>query len=142
MAFILSAEAGAAFDELTRDNRDELLVRQGKDAWPNVFRQARMIPAVEYIQANRLRTKVMQAMAGLMSQIDIYVTPSFVGDNLLLTNLTGHPQTVVPNGFKESGSPTSISFVGGLFQEAKALAIARAYQNATGFHLKHPTLSS
>lgn len=99
MSFILSVETAAAFDELTRSNRDDLLVRQIKNAWPNVFREARMIPAVEYVQADRIRTKVMEAMAELLSDIDIYVTPSFVGSNLLLTNLTGHPQAVLPNGF-------------------------------------------
>jgi Asp-tRNA(Asn)/Glu-tRNA(Gln) amidotransferase A subunit family amidase len=142
MSFILSAEAAAAFDELTRTNRDDLLVRQVKKAWPNVFRQARMIPAVEYIQANRVRTLVMEAMAELMSDIDVYVVPSFVGKNLLLTNLTGHPCVVVPNGFKENGSPTSISFIGGLYGEAETLAVAKAYQDATDFHLKHPELDS
>lgn len=142
MSFILSAEAAAAFDELTRSNRDDLLVRQIQNAWPNVFRQARMIPAVEYIQANRVRTKVMQAMAELMSDIDVYIVPSFVGSNLLLTNLTGHPCVVVPNGFTEEGSPTSISFVGKLFGEAETLAVAKAYQDATNFHLQHPKLGS
>ncbi|MFQ6113971.1 MAG: amidase, partial [bacterium] len=83
MSFILSAEAAAAFDELTRSNKDDLMVRQIKDAWPNVFRQARMIPAVEYIQANRVRTLVMEAMVELMSEIDVYVVPSFGGSNLL-----------------------------------------------------------
>lgn len=140
MSFILSAEAAAAFDELTRGNRDELLVRQIKKAWPNVFRQARMIPAVEYIQANRVRTLVMEAMAELMSKIDVYVVPSFVGSNLLMTNLTGHPAVVLPNGFTEKGTPTSISFVGKLYGEAETLAVAKAYQGATDFHLKHPLL--
>ncbi|MFQ5651975.1 MAG: amidase [bacterium] len=142
MAFILSAEAGAAFDELTHSNRDDLLVRQIRQAWPNVFRHAHMIPAVEYIQANRLRTRVMEKMAELMASIDVYVVPSFGGPNLLLNNLTGHPAVVVPNGFKKTGSPTSISFVGKLYGEAETLALARAYQNATEFHLRHPELES
>lgn len=140
MSFILSAEAAAAFDDLTRSNRDDQLVRQIENAWPNVFRQARMIPAVEYIQANRVRTRVMQAMADVMSDIDVYVVPSFGGSNLLMTNLTGHPAVVLPNGFTEEGSPTSISFIGKLFGEAETLAVARAYQDATEFHLRHPVL--
>lgn len=142
MSFILSAEAAAAFDELTRSNKDELLVRQIKNAWPNVFRQARMIPAVEYIQANRVRTLVMEAMAALMSKIDVYVVPSYGGSNLLMTNLTGHPAVVLPNGFTEKGTPTSITFMGKLFGETETLAVAKAYQNATDFHLKHPVLES
>ena len=142
MSFVLGAEAAAAFDEVTRNNRDDLMVRQIKNAWPNAFRQARMIPAVEYIQANRLRTKVMEAMSDLMSEIDVYVVPSFGGSNLLLTNLTGHPTVVLPNGFTEQGTPTSISFVGKLFGEAETLAVAKAYQDGTDFHLRHPVLES
>jgi len=138
LSFILNAEAAATFDELTRSGKDDLLVRQQKRAWPNVFRQARLIPAVEYIQANRIRTLLMQAMAEKMKDIDVYVAPSFGGNNLLLTNLTGHPAVVVPNGFDEKGSPTSISFIGNLFEEAKALRVAKAFQDATDFHLKHP----
>ncbi len=140
MSFILNAEAAAAFDELTRSNRDDLLVRQIRNAWPNVFRQSRLIPAVEYIQANRVRTLAMQAMEEIMSQVDVYVVPSFGGSNLLLTNLTGHPCVVLPNGFREDGTPTSISFIGRLFGEADTLAVARTYQEATDFHLKRPQL--
>ncbi len=140
LSFILSAEAAAAFDDLTRSNRDDLLVRQIKNAWPNVFRQARTIPAVEYLQANRLRTLVMQSMAEIFSTVDVYVCPSYGGSNLLLTNLTGHPCVVLPNGFTEKGTPTSITFLGNLFGEAETLAIAKAYQEATGFHLQHPAL--
>lgn len=138
MAVILEAEAAAAFDELTRSGRDDMMVRQIKNAWPNVFRAARFIPAVEYIQANRLRTLAMREMEELMKEIDVYLAPSFGGDNLLLTNLTGHPCVVVPDGFDDEGGPTSISFMGGLFDEATVLAVARAYQHASGFHLRHP----
>ncbi len=138
--FVLGVEAAAAFDELTRNNRDDLLVRQNKGAWPNTFRKARMIPAVEYIQAHRVRTLVMRQMAEVMEQIDVFITPSYGGNNLLLTNLTGHPAVCLPNGFKESGSPTSISFVGQLYGEADMLAVARVYQEATDFHLQHPVL--
>ena len=138
--FILDAEAAAAFDELTRSNRDDVLVRQIKNAWPNAFRKARLVPAVEYIQANRVRTMLMHAMADKLSDVD--VAPSRVGDNLLLTNLTGHPCVVLPNGFREDGTPTSISFMGKLFGEATTLAVARAYQNSTDFHKKHPTLKT
>ena len=138
LSFILSAEAGAAFDDLTRSGRDDLLVRQIEDAWPNVFRQARTIPAVEYIQANRVRTLLMREMERLLEGIDLWVSPSFGGSNLLLTNLTGHPAVVLPNGFRGNGTPTSITFNGRLFGEAEILAVARAYQEATGFHLRHP----
>jgi Asp-tRNA(Asn)/Glu-tRNA(Gln) amidotransferase A subunit family amidase len=139
LQIILRAEAAAAFDELTRSDRDELLVRQIKDAWPNLFRHSRLIPAVEYIQANRIRHQIMQAMAAMMEKVDVYVAPSY-SNNLLLTNLTGHPAVVVPNGFKANGVPTSITFTGRLYDEATALAVAKAYQDTTHFHLQHPHL--
>ena len=135
---ILAAEAAAAFDELTRMNRDDQLVRQIKNAWPNTFRAARFIPAVEYIQANRVRTLLMREMETM--PVDVYITPAFGGDNLLYNNLTGHPCVVLPNGFNDKGSPTSITFMGRLFEEGKVLAVAKAYQDATGFHLKHPEM--
>ncbi len=138
LAFILSAEAAAAFDELTLTGRDDLLVRQIKNAWPNSFRSARFIPAVEYIQANRARYALIQQMAVLFEEVDLYVAPAFIGDNLLLTNLTGHPCVVLPAGFDEQGSPTSITFMGQLYDEGTILAVARAYQEATDWHLQHP----
>jgi len=139
LAFILNAEAGAAFNQLTRSGEDDKMVRQERYAWPNVFRHARLIPAVEYIRANRYRTQIMQQMAVLMKNIDVYIAPSF-SDNLLLTNLTGHPAVVVPNGFDKDGGPTSITFISNMLGEAKALAAAMAYQNTSAHHLKHPKL--
>lgn len=143
MRIILSAEAGAAFDDLSRSGRDDLLVRQTRGAWPNTFRKARMIPAVDYLQANRLRTIAMQRFETAMEGIDVVVTPSYGGNMLLLTNLTGHPQVVVPNGYStENGSPMSISFVGKLFGDAEALRLAKAYQDETDFHRQTPPLFS
>jgi len=142
LSFILSAEAAAAFDELTRTGRDDDMVRQIKNAWPNELRTARFIPAVEYIQANRIRTKLIQDMETLMQTIDVYVTPSFGGDNLLRTNLTGHPCVVLPNGFNPEGSPTSISFIGRIFDEGIVLAVAQAYQEATDWHRQYPDLDA
>jgi Asp-tRNA(Asn)/Glu-tRNA(Gln) amidotransferase A subunit family amidase len=142
LQLILWVEAAAAFDDLTRSNRDDLLVRQGEESWPNHIRVARMVPAVEYIQANRVRTLVIEAMAGLMSELDVYVAPSMTGDNMWLTNATGHPAVVVPNGFRKNNLPSSITFTGRLYGEATLLAVAKAYQNATDFHLKHPVVSN
>ena len=143
LSFILGAEAAASFDDLTRTGKDDTMVRQTADAWPNVLRQGQMIPAVEYIRANRIRTLVMREMDELMSQIDLYVSPSWVGGNLLLTNLTGHPCVVLPNGFRSGdGTPTSITFNGRLFGETDLLAVARIYQQETGFHLKRPKVTS
>lgn len=140
MGIILSAEAGAAFDELTRNGSDDLLVRQIKNAWPNVFRLSRFIPAVEYIQANRIRSLLVQDMARLMAGVDVIVAPPFVGNNSLLTNLTGQPCVVVPIGFTEKGEPRSIVFLGRLFDEATLLAVAKKFQDATEHHLRHPNL--
>ncbi|MBD3178841.1 MAG: amidase [Candidatus Latescibacteria bacterium] len=136
MAFILSAEAAAAFDRLTRSGRDELLTRQVRNAWPNVFRASRFIPAVEYIQANRLRYMLIQDMDRL--DVDLYFAPSFGGDNLLLTNLTGHPCVVLPNGFDDQGSPLSVSIIGRPFGEGTILAVARLFQEGTDFEDRHP----
>ncbi|MBA4852448.1 amidase [Emticicia sp. BO119] len=139
ISFLLGVEAAAAFDELTRSGKDDLMVRQNKNAWPNAFRSARFIPAVEYIQANRHRTLLIQEMERRLKGIDVYLSPSF-GRNLTLTNLTGHPCVVLPNGFRTEGRPTSITFMGKLFGEAKLLQVAKAYQDATDFHKKHPKL--
>jgi Asp-tRNA(Asn)/Glu-tRNA(Gln) amidotransferase A subunit family amidase len=138
MSFILSAEAAAAFDDLTRSGRDDLMVRQVEQAWPNVFRQSRLIPAVEYIQANRARTLLMREMERVLEGLDVYVTRTFAGDELLATNLTGHPSVVVPDGFRSDGTPTSLVFGGRLWGEAQALALAGAYQRATDWHTRHP----
>lgn len=135
LRIILSAEAAAAFDTITRNGS----VNTMQDSpWPNSFRQSRLIPAVEYINANRIRTLIMKEMDEAMKNVDVVITPSFGGNILLLTNLTGHPAVVVPAGFAQDGTPVSISFIGKLFGEAEALAVAKAYQDATGFHLQHP----
>ena len=138
LSFILEAEAGTAFDELTRSGRDDMLTRQTKDSWPNIFRRSHLIPAVEYIRAHRIRTLLMQEMEKMMSEVDVYVAPSF-GKDMLITNLTGHPAVVVPNGFRLTFKmPTSITFTGRLYGESDLLTLARAYQEATDFHLKRP----
>ncbi len=138
LRIILNAEAGAAFDELTRSGMDSLLVAQGNNAWPNLFRSSRFIPAAEYINANRIRTLLQQEVHALMQNYDVLLSPSFGGNQLLVTNLTGHPCVVVRNGFSESGSPLSISFLGNLFEEEKPLALAQAWQEYDGQHLQRP----
>ena len=137
--FILSVEAAAAFDEITRSGRDTMMVRQIKNAWPNVFRTSRFVPAVEYVQANRIRTLLMEQMEEAIRGVDVYVSPSFAGGNLLITNLTGHPSVSVPTGFDpEVGLPSSITFNGHLFDEGTVLALARAYQSVTEHHHRIP----
>lgn len=142
MRIILTAEAAAAFDDLTRSGRDKLMVQQGKFDWPNTFRTSRFIPAVDYVNANRLRSIAIQKWDDLMNSVDVIVTPTGAANlsQLVATNLTGHPALILPNGFRDDGTPVSITFLGGLFQEANLLAVGRAYQDATGFHLKHPVV--
>ena len=147
LRIILTAEAAAAFDGLTTSGRVDELVRQERFAWPNTFRQGRLIPAVEYINANRLRTQLMREMAALMSEIDVLVTPSFAGAGLTITNLTGHPQAVIPNGlFPVEGHPQrrqphSVSFLGPLWQDHLPLQLAHAVQEATDWHLQRPPVA-
>ncbi len=140
IAIILTAEAGAAFDELTRTNKDDMLARQFKGAWPNIFRASRFIPAVEYINANRIRYTLIQEMQKMMEKVDLYIAPSWEGNNLLLTNLTGNPCVVVPTGFTSKGTLTSITFMGRLFDEGKIIAFAKMFQDATDYHKKHPKM--
>ena len=119
LRIILRAEAAAAFDELTLSGRDDLLVRQTAGSWPNSFRVARMIPAVEYIQANRVRTMLMGALEAALEGIDVFITPTRAPDVSLMTNLTGHPAVVVPSGFNDDGTPVSTVFIGQLWADAE-----------------------
>jgi Asp-tRNA(Asn)/Glu-tRNA(Gln) amidotransferase A subunit family amidase len=134
---LLTAEAAAAFDSLTRSGRDKLLTGQTEKDWPNYFRVAQLMPAVDYINANRARTLAMEGMAKTFADVDVIVAPTG-NPQLLLTNLTGHPAVILPNGFRPNGTPVSLTFLGRLYGEAKLLAVARAYQEATGFHLQQP----
>jgi len=142
MRIILTAEAAAAFDDLTRSNRDSELVQQSRFDWANTFRTARFIPAVDYINANRVRSQAIEAWDVLMKKVDVIVTPTSAQNlsQLVATNLTGHPAVIVPNGFRQDGQPVSLTFLGGLFEEATVLAVASAYQKATGFHKVHPAI--
>jgi len=158
MTPLLTAEAAAAFDDLTMSGRDRLLTEQGPEDWPNDFRVARLYPAVEYVQANRVRTLAIRQFAELFSKVDVIVTPS-TDAQLIATNLTGNPAIIVPNGLRGNdapappaiddgdhddiggpGTPVSITFLGGLYQDAKLAAFAVAYQQATGFEKLHPKL--
>jgi Asp-tRNA(Asn)/Glu-tRNA(Gln) amidotransferase A subunit family amidase len=158
MTPLLMAEAAAAFDDLTMTGRDRLLTEQGMEDWPNVFRMARFYPAVEYIQANRARTLAVRQLSALFEKVDVIVTPS-TGQQLEATNLTGHPALILPNGMRGAdapkppniddgnnddiggpGTPVSLTFLAGLYQEQKLAAFAHAYQQATGFHKVHPKL--
>jgi Asp-tRNA(Asn)/Glu-tRNA(Gln) amidotransferase A subunit family amidase len=158
MVSLLGAEAAAAFDDLTLSGRDRLLTEQGVEDWPNSFRVSRFYPAIEYIQANRARTLACREVSALFEKVDIIVASSG-GMQLLATNLTGHPAAIVPNGFRGDdaprppkidtgdeddiggpGTPVSITFLAGLYDDARLAAFAQAYQQATGFNKLHPKL--
>ena len=137
---ILNAESAAAFDELTRSGRDRLLTAQGKNDWPNSFRAGQFIPAVEYVNANRARTQGMKKWAEMFQSIDVLVAPTFGTNQLVATNFTGHPAVILPDGFRADGTPTSLTFIGNLYREDQLLAVAKAYQDATEWHKKHPVV--
>lgn len=150
LTFIIDVEAAAAFEELTRTKQVDTMVRQTKDAWPHVFRVGHLRPAVAYVQANRIRTQLMLAMDDLFQEIDVLVTPSFGGEVLQITNLTGHPAVCVPNRFDpipdKPDSPYrqtgSISFIAGLYKDEQALALAHDFQQATDWHKKRPPIGT
>lgn len=138
VSIILNAESAAAFDELTRTNRDDLIERQDKNFWPNSFRSARLIPAVEYINANRYRYELSKKVQEFMKNYDVVIVPTFAGSQLSITNLTGNPVVCMPMGFNQRGTPVSITLVGNLYDEASILEAAKAYQDKTDYNKKHP----
>jgi Asp-tRNA(Asn)/Glu-tRNA(Gln) amidotransferase A subunit family amidase len=140
LGLIIGAESAAAFDQLTRTNKDDEMVQQNKDRWPNTFRTARFVPAVEYINACRMRYLIMQKMDSVFSQYDIVIAPPEVGEQLGATNLSGNPSITLPIGFTNDGMPVCISFIGKLFDEATLVAFAKKYQDVTKFHLQHPKM--
>ncbi|MFM6913992.1 MAG: amidase, partial [Aquirufa sp.] len=140
MDVVIGAECAAQFDEMTRKNIDDQLTRQTKYDWPNQFRTARFVPAVEYINAQRHRYLLMQKVNEVVSQYDAIICPSRGGGNQpAITNLTGHPVVCVPTGLDaKSGLPTGISFVGKLYDEGTLLRIAQFYQDHTEHEEIHP----
>jgi len=139
LRFILTAEAAAAFDDITRDGRVNQLSGQSPGDWPNTFRTSRFIPAVEYIRAQRARTLLIREMEKLMSQWDVFVSPAPGSSSLLVSNLTGNPAVCVPCGFVND-RPVSIMFTGGVYDEVAPLRVALAFERATTWHTMHPKM--
>ena len=136
----IGAESAAAFDELTITGLDDQLTRQNKNDWPNFFRTARLIPAVEYINATRHRYLLMQHMQTFFETVDVVITPTYGGSQLAITNLTGHPALCMPTGFNQRKLPTSITFVGKLYDEANLLQVGKLFQQATTWDDVHPEM--
>ncbi len=142
---ILWGEANAALKNPIQTQPADL-VRQDRVVNQNAVR---LLPASEYLDANRVRGMLMREMAQVMSDIDVYVVPFDYSDytpnpvatlNTQVTNLTGQPCVLLPHGFNEKGNPTSLTFIGRVFGEAEMLALAKAYQDSTDWHLRHPKL--
>lgn len=146
MLLMLTAEAAAAFDQLTLSGRTDELVRQDDGAWPNTFRSGRFIPAVEYINASRARSRLMADMRRVFQDVDVVLAPTFNGDGLRITNLTGHPCLTIPNGFdaleddpdSDRRRPRSITLIGALHADAEVLAVGSLIQSQTDFHTMRP----
>jgi len=138
MGVVIGAESAAAFDGFTRTGVDDKMPRQGKDEWPNFFRASRFIPAVEYINANRHRTLLLQKVNDVIEKYDVIICPTWAGNQAAITNLTGHPAISIPTGFNKERTPTSITLVGKLYDEATLLEVAKLYQDATEWNKMHP----
>ena len=136
---ILRSEAGAFFDDFLLNNLDSNMVQQGEKSRANSLRQSRLIPAVEYIQANRHRSNLISEFNSIIEDYDVIISPTFGKSQMLITNLTGHPVISVPNGFDKKGNPTSISFIGNYHNEDKILYLANLYQSKTEFRKNIPS---
>jgi Asp-tRNA(Asn)/Glu-tRNA(Gln) amidotransferase A subunit family amidase len=159
-------EAAAFFDDLIRSGRNKLLTGKTRTVQ---FGAARFIPGVEFLQSQRVRAMMMQALAESTAGVDVYLAPGGGGGgprpdgasgggaggggrgspdqprtasarHTQMANLACYPALALPNGFSADGTPTSITFLARPFGEAELLAVAKTYQDATDFHLKHPVL--
>lgn len=139
---IWAAESAAAFDPLTRSGADSEMVQQWQSRYPNLFRSARFIPAVEYLNVCRLRYLVMQQVFPVLSKYDIIIVPSMADEPMALTCLTGNPCITLPAGMPVTGgAPPSITFIGGkLYSEAIITAFAKKFQQLTHYEEKHPVM--
>jgi Asp-tRNA(Asn)/Glu-tRNA(Gln) amidotransferase A subunit family amidase len=134
--FILVTEAAAAFDDLIRNEKLYLMSAEPeRSRWVESFGLHRFVPAVEYIQANRARYRLMEEYAALFEGLDL-----FIGSALSATNLTGHPEICLPHGFDSMDQPNSLRITGKLFGEAEILLLAHAFQQKTAHHLKRPRI--
>lgn len=138
IGIVIGSESAAAFDAFTRLDIDDQMTRQTRNDWPNYFRQARTIPAVEYINTIRHRSILMEKTNEAMKNYDVVITPSFGGKQLAITNLTGHPALCMPTGLNKQGTPNSITFLANLFKEEELLAFGKYFQSITSFDEMHP----
>jgi Asp-tRNA(Asn)/Glu-tRNA(Gln) amidotransferase A subunit family amidase len=135
---MLLVDEAAAFDELVHNGKISLFRQDIDEPEDMLMRIARLHPAVEYLQINRRRMLLMRGMAERFADIDVLVAPFSGSPVQSATSLTGHPAVALMNGFDDDGTPTGIQFIGQLYGEANALLLAKAVQESTGFHLRHP----
>lgn len=140
IGMVVGAESAAAFDAFTRNGLDDEMTRQTRGDWPNYFRVSRTIPAVEYINAIRHRSLLMQAFNSAMQSFDVVITPTYGGRQLAITNLTGHPALCMPIGFTKQGLPNSITFLANPFKEEALMTAGIYYQQLTAHEEQHPPL--
>lgn len=140
LGILIDVEAAAAFEELTLSDRDDLMVRQDKESWPNIFRTSRLIPAVEYLQVQRFRRRVIEVTARIFANVDLVISPSYAADLLLITNATGHPSLTIPAGFTEDGKPYGITLWGRLFDEGTLCRAGLALERRLGMWNRYPPL--
>jgi Asp-tRNA(Asn)/Glu-tRNA(Gln) amidotransferase A subunit family amidase len=133
---MVGVEIAAALDEFTRNGGLDLLRDQSDTGWPNFVRASRFVPAVEYLQANRIRTLLMERIEDVFESVDVFIAPTF--GVLRVTSFTGHPAIVLPNGTISDGVPASISLIGRLYGEQELCTVARAWQDRTGWHKLQP----
>jgi Asp-tRNA(Asn)/Glu-tRNA(Gln) amidotransferase A subunit family amidase len=159
---LLFAEAAAAFEELTLEDTDDTLARQDPGAWPNSFRKARFLSAVDHIQLDRFRRRVMQEMDALFRRVDVLLAPTTTGPMTVIGNMTGHPCLTIRAGFtdvrtrempaflnaeiREMGGPAhtvphAITIVAPLFEEAAALTLGQALEIALAVADRRPNLA-
>jgi Asp-tRNA(Asn)/Glu-tRNA(Gln) amidotransferase A subunit family amidase len=139
LKIIATAEAAASFDDITRNGQVDSLASQSTNGWPNIFRTARFVPAVEYIRAQRIRAVLMREMDELMSRWDVFLAPAPASASSLASNMTGQPAVVLPCGFVK-GQPLAMVVIGRLYEEAMVLRAALAFEQATKWHTMHPEL--
>lgn len=139
MILTLMAEAATAFDELTRANLDDQLTRQQPDAWPNSLRAAQLLPAVQYLRAQRLRTQLCADFEAAVGSVDVVVHPPYAAGILYATNLTGQPTFTAPVfAGEEASQPGAICFTGRLYDDAYLLGLVQSWQESSGHHRRRP----
>ena len=156
-------EAAAAFEQLTLTGAVDKLSAQDDQAWPNIFRTARFLPAVSYIQAQRLRRQWMMAFSHTMSDVDALIHPNYAAGLLTIGNVTGYPTVALRAGYLSQATraqdvdylpddkqpkaaprfkvPVSISLTGQLYQEGRLLNIATRLQQALGVQAETPPIA-